>query len=115
MIACNTFTRKGYGRIFVEKEEDIPKVKEIIRKMDDYEYTYLPEDLITVFDPNIKSFPKEDPKDHLWLDMTYTHKFDSLNLNELQFRCWAAGIKIFCCIGGNREYECYDMFETDLE
>lgn len=111
-MACNTFPRKGYGRIFVEKEEDIEVVKEIIRKMDEYEYEYLPEKLIAVFDPNIRTFPDmlNQPKDHLWLDMEYTHKFDSLNLNELQFRCWAQGVKIFCCIGGGKEYECYDVW-----
>ena len=113
-MAYNTFPRKGYGRIFVEKEEDIPLVEEIIRKMDEYEYDYLPEKLITVFNPVIKTFNNmlNEPKDHLWLDMSYTHKFDSLNLNELQFRCWAAGIKIFCCMDGVQEYECYDLFEN---
>lgn len=108
-MAYNEFPRKGYGRIFVEKKEDIPAVKEIIRKMDEFEFGYLPEDLITVFDPNVRTFPKEDPKDHLWLDMAYTHKFDSLNLNELQFRCWASGIKVFCCMNGGQEYECYEI------
>ena len=44
IMAYNEFPRKGYGRIFVEKESDIPIVKEIIRKMDDFEYGYLPED-----------------------------------------------------------------------
>ena len=110
-MAYNKFPRKGYGRIFVEKEEDIEKVKDIIRKMDEFEFEYLPNELIAVFDSNIKTFPQENPKDHLWLDMKYTHKFDSLNLNELQFRCWAEGIKIFCCIGGLQEYECYDVWD----
>lgn len=109
--SVNTFSRKSYGRILVEKEEDIPKVKEIIRKMDEFEYDYLPNGLIAVFDPNIKTFPKENPKDYLWLDMEYTHKFDNLNLNELQFRCWADGIKIFCVDGGSTKYECYDVWE----
>lgn len=110
----NTFPRKAYGRIFVEKEEDVQKVKDIIRKMDEFEYGYLTEDLITVFSPNIRRFPDSDPKDHLWLDMAYTHKFDSLNLNELQFRCWAAGIKVFCCMnynGYDGQWECYDVWE----
>jgi hypothetical protein len=112
-MAYNEFPRKGYGRIFVEKESDIPIVKEIICKMDEFEYEYLPGDLITVFDSNIKRFPNmlNEPKDHLWLDMKYTHKFDNLNLNELQFRCWDAGIKVFCCMDGGKEYECYDVWE----
>ena len=52
----NQFPRKGYGRIFVEKEEDISKVKEIICKMDEFEYEYLPPELITVFNSNIRTF-----------------------------------------------------------
>ena len=71
-MAYNEFPRKGYGRIFVEKESDILVVKEIIRKMDEFEYDYLPEGLIAVFNPNIKRFPADNPKDHLWLDMEYT-------------------------------------------
>lgn len=109
-MAYNEFPRKGYGRIFVEKESDIPVVKEIIRKMDEFEYDYLPEGLIAVFNPNIKRFPADNPKDHLWLDMEYT-QFDSLNLNELQFRCWTVGIKVFCVMDDSKEYECYDAWE----
>ena len=110
-MAYNEFPRKGYGRIFVEKEEDIEKVKDVIRKMDEFEFEYLPNDLIAVCDSNIRTFPNENPKDHLWLDMKYTHKFDCLNLNELQFRCWAAGIKVFCVMDGSKDYECYDVWE----
>lgn len=106
-----TFPRKGYGRIFVEKAEDIPKVKEIIRQMDEYEYEYLPEKLIAVFEPKVETFM--DNSKHLWLDKAYTHKFDSLNLNEFQYRCWAAGIKVFCCVGGGTDYECYDIWEDN--
>jgi hypothetical protein len=113
----NTFPRKTYGCIFVEKEEDIPKVKEIIRKMDEYEYTYLPEGLIKVFTPDIRNFStgilNDNPKDHLWLDTNYTGKFDSLNLNELQIRCWTDGIKIFCCMTGGKDYECYDVWQPE--
>ena len=108
-MAYNEFPRKGYGRIFVEKEEDIAKVKEIIRQMDEFEYGYLPENLITVFKPNIRTFPDDNPEDHLLLEMEYTHKFDSLNLNELQFRCWASGIKVFCCMNGSEADEYYDI------
>ena len=32
------FPRKGYGRIFVEKEEDVKKVEEIMRKLDPDEF-----------------------------------------------------------------------------
>lgn len=43
-----TFDYKGYGRIFVEKEKDIQKVKDKIKELDDFEYEYLPDDLIRV-------------------------------------------------------------------
>mgnify|MGYP003316698031 CR=1 FL=1 len=33
-----TFSRKGYGRIFVEKEEDIAKVEAIMEEIDKYEF-----------------------------------------------------------------------------
>lgn len=80
------FYTKSYGRIFVDKQENIERVKEIIKEMDDFEYTYLPDDLITVFDSNT-------------FDTTYTHKFDSLDLGELMNRCWKEGIHIFCVTG----------------
>lgn len=100
-LVYNTFERKGYGRIFVEKEEDIPKVREIIRKMDEYEYEhYLPSDLITVFNPDVHEYVHDKSKKFIHVNLTYTHKFDSLDLNELTMRCWMAGIKMFCWTDG---------------
>ena len=80
------FEHKGYGRFYVENEEDIAKVKEIIREIDDFEYSYLPEDLITVFsDKNMYA--------------VYTHKFDDMCMTEVLYRAWAKGIKCFCVFG----------------
>lgn len=110
-MAYNTFPRKGYGRIFVEKEEDIQKVRDIIHRMDDFEYEYLPDDLIAVFTKDVRTF--SDGTKHLWLDMAYTHKFDSLNLNELLVRCWADGVKVFIVEGGSLDYESYDTWEDN--
>jgi hypothetical protein len=72
---------KSYGRIYVEKEEDIQRVKDIIKATDEFEYDYLPKDLIAVF---------EGKK-----EMTYTHKFDDLDINDLIIKCWNKGIKCF--------------------
>lgn len=108
-MAYNTFPRKGYGRIFVEKEEDIDAVKRIIFDMDEFEYDYLPDNFIAVFEPKYESFPSDSPKNHLFLKMVYTHKFDSLDLNELQLRCWAKGIKVFCVSSSVEEYEYYEV------
>ena len=72
---------KGYGRIYVEKKEDIQKVKDIIKDMDEFEYNYIPKDLITVFDGEKQ--------------MTYTGKFDDLDISDLIIKCWNQGIKCF--------------------
>lgn len=91
------FERKGYGRIFVDKEENIARVKEIIKEMDEYEYGYLPDDLITVYDTTCYKIHSDGSISTA--STTYNHKFDSLDLGELMFRCWNEGIHIFCLIG----------------
>ena len=48
-MSYNNFPRKGYGAIFVEKPEDVERVKSIIREMDEFEYGYLPENLVKPF------------------------------------------------------------------
>lgn len=89
---CMKFPHKNYGRIFVEYEEDIQKLKEIIKEMDAFEYSYLPDDLITVFaDKNMYS--------------VYTHKFDDMNMTEVMYRAWSKGIKCFCVFGYITGYE----------
>ena len=88
-----TFPRKGYGRIYVEKLEDIDKVKLIIKDIDEYEFeNYFNDDIIAVFEGRIET--------------TYTHKFDSVDLSLLIERCWQQGIKMFCVVG-RREHEYY--------
>jgi len=79
-----TMPRKGYGKIFVEKIEDIEKVKQIIREIDAFEYDYLPDDLITNFKGEKEA--------------SYTGKFDDLDINDLIVRCWNEGIKCFYII-----------------
>lgn len=81
------FPHKGYGRIYVEKEEDIQKVKDIIKEIDEFEYEYIPRDLIAVFKDKIVT--------------TYTHKFSDLDISVLMEKCWQRGIKMFCVDGGN--------------
>lgn len=100
-MTYNTFPRKLYGAIFVENEEDIQKVKDIIKAMDDFEYEYLPSELIKVFNPNERIF--EDGSKHYYIPLCYTHKFDSLDLNELQARCWMAGIHMFCMMDSKED------------
>lgn len=85
----NTFQHKGYGRIYVDSFEDINKVKAVIKEMDDYEYTYMPENLITTF----SEYPK----------VIYTHKFSDLSLDAITALCWTIGVKVWCFNSGRDE------------
>lgn len=86
------FPYKDYGRIFVEKEEDIDKIKEIIKEIDDYEYTYMPDDLITVFsEENYHS--------------KYVHKFNDMDMGEVLKVAWERGIKCFVVFGKTNEFD----------
>lgn len=86
----STLTRKGYARIYVEKPEDVEKVKAIIKELDEFEYEYLPEKLVAPF----AEYPA----------LEYTHKFDALDMNALTAVCWKRGIKIFACDNGHNEW-----------
>ena len=89
-LKMKTFTRKGYGRIYVDTLENIEKVKEIIKEMDQYEYEYLPPDLIALF----SEYP----------NVAYVHKFNDLDINKLTAKCWSLGIKIWVFDAGFEEY-----------
>ena len=88
---------RGYGRVFVEKSEDIEKIKDIMREIDTEEFEwYYPnrqnEELITVFDPK-------------HYDAIYTHKFDAMDMAEVLKRAWERGIKCFVVKGRISGYE----------
>ena len=87
----NTFTHKGYGRIYVEKPDDILRVMSIIKEMDEYEFGYLPDQLITTFD----QYPK----------VVYTHKFNDLDTDSLTATCWDRGIRIWVFDAHHTEYQ----------
>ncbi len=87
------FPRKGYGRLFVEKKEDIEKVKEIMKEIDPDEFEgYFIDDLIAVFSAdNCRA--------------VYTHKFDEMDMGEVMIKAWSKGIKCFCILGTITGYE----------
>ena len=60
--------------------------------MDDFEYDYLPNDLITTFSDH-----------HMY--SAYTHKFDSLNMADVMCRAWEEGLKCFCVFGLINEFD----------
>ena len=87
------FERKGYGRIFVEKPDDVEKIKAIMREIDEDEYKdYFVDGIVTVFS-------EDDYK------AVYTHKFDEMDLTEVMKRAWLNGIKCFCVLGKITGYE----------
>lgn len=91
------FDRKGYGRIFVEKEEDVSIVEDIIKEIDPDEFDhYYPtgdhygadrgKRLVTVFsEENYHSI--------------YNGKFDDMDMGEVLKRAWLKGIKCFVVFG----------------
>jgi len=84
------FTRKGHGRIYVKDAIDIPKVNAIIKEMDEFEYEYLPNNMITTYE----RYP----------ETVYIGKFDELKTDVLTNICWKTGICIWCYDEGN-EYD----------
>ena len=85
-----TLTHKGYGRIYCEKANDVEKVSDVIKEMDEFEHTYLPEKMITIFD----DYPR----------VVYTGKFSDLDMDRLTATCWKRGIKIWVFDSGHNEW-----------
>ena len=83
-------TRKGYARIYVADPEKVERVKEIIRELDEFEYDYLPGDLVAPW----SEYPK----------LCHTHKFDGLCMNLLTRTCWDEGVFIWVCDNGFEEF-----------
>lgn len=85
-----TFTRKGYGRIYVKDADAIEAVDEIIKEMDEFEHSYMPPSFIAPF----SEYPR----------VVYTHKFDALDLDALTAICWARGIALFAFDAGHNDW-----------
>ena len=86
------FSRKGYGRIFVEHEEDVDKIKEIIKEIDDYEYNYLPDGLITVFSSDS-------------YESAYVHKFCDMDMGKVLKAAWEKVIHCFVVFGKINQFD----------
>jgi hypothetical protein len=89
-MILNGLTHKGYGRIYVDLPEHIEMVKAIIQEMDEFEFGYLPKDLIAIY----TEYPK----------VVYTHKFSDLNMNTLTAKCWNRKIHIWVFDAGRNEF-----------
>lgn len=86
IIPVDTFQRKTYGRIFVQKEEDVAVVLDVLKEVDEYEFShYAPKDLVGVYG------------DHKTL--VYLHKFE-MDKNAIFQACAARGVWVWCVDGG---------------
>lgn len=81
------FQRKTYGRIFVQKQEDVAEVEQTIREVDEFEFGYMPKNLIVVYDPIGPNL------------LTYLHKFEMSKIALTQ-ACLKKGIWIWCVDNG---------------
>lgn len=81
----NTFDYKTHGRIFVMREGDESKVRDIIKEIDDGEACYMPSNFITVWNGNPN-------------DIVYAHKFEA-DIDNLVTECWNRGVPILCVTG----------------
>ena len=77
----NTLSRKDYAAIYVNNLIDIQKVRDIIQEMDEFEFEYLPDELIKPF----SEYPS----------VSYTYKFYDLDMDALTAICWSRGIFIW--------------------
>lgn len=87
----NSLNRKSYARIFTDTEEHARQIKKIMMEIDPDEMMYFPEDLIH-WGPLKQSIIGGKP--HYYIPLTYTGKFDDMDMNEVQLRCMLAGIPI---------------------
>ena len=84
----NTMTRKGYGRIYVQKDDAILAVEGILRDLDEYEFDgYYPKGLVAHF----SKYP----------EVIYLYKFDDICMNQLTAICWKKGIAIWVFDNGD--------------
>lgn len=76
------FTKRGYGRIFVNKLEDIQEVIDSVAAVDEFEAEYMPGNFVAVWKGSLA-------------DLVPNGKFE-LDYEDLTRFCWDKGIYIFC-------------------
>lgn len=85
-----TFQYKGYGRIYVTTADHIELVHLILKEIDEYEYNYLTDGLVTTFD--------------MYPHVVYTGKYNVVDLDQVTANCFAHGIPVWCYNAGHQEY-----------
>jgi hypothetical protein len=73
---------KGYARIFVQKEEDVEIVNNILDNMDEFEASYRHKNLVTTF------------KGKDWIPLIYNGKYSNLDMELAKALCAEKGVFI---------------------
>lgn len=81
--------RKGYARIYTDTEENVEKIKEIIKMIDAEEYDYMPKNLVGVWDGEVR--------------FVYNGKFYEIDMDDVMQKCWNAGIHCFYTLDSEKE------------
>lgn len=84
-----TLTHKGYGRIYCETADDVPKVQAVVKELDEYEFGYMPKDLVTTF----AEYPS----------VIYNGKFSDMDMDTLTAVCWSRGLRIWVFDAGHND------------
>lgn len=98
--STNPFSRKTHARIFTDSSENVEKIKSIMKEMDEFEYDYFPEDLITYSKPFMA---KINDRNYYKIPLVYIGKFDEMDMNELSIRCMMENIPIYIWYGNSRD------------
>ena len=83
MTIC--FERKTNGRIWTVTEDDVRMVHQVIKGIDEFEYSYMPENFVSVYKGDLH-------------DTIYGHKFE-LDINTILQACWSQGVPVVCITG----------------
>lgn len=100
------FERKGYGRIFVEKEEDIEKVENIMKEIDEYEFEgYYPrgDNPYCANDKKYRRLVTTYSEENY--HSVYTHKFTDMDISKVLHEAWKQGIHCFAVFGKCNQYD----------
>lgn len=82
-----TFNNGAEGRIYTDTQENVERIKQIIKNIDEFEYPYLPDDFVAVW------------RDGADIDLIPNWKFYGLDLQKIEKECTFKNIPCGCFIG----------------
>lgn len=89
------FISKSKARIYTNTQENVEKIKSYIKQLDEFEYGYMPDDLVAVYNGNF--------------DLVYNGKFEDIDIPQLQNMCFQKDIPCGI-IFGYCDYDGYNIW-----